>query len=66
MTVSSLAEKLDQLLEQGSLPSSRLTQRDRKRMGSLFETGILEEVRSGAGKKVAVKEVASLVKTAFC
>ena len=56
MTVSSLAEKLGQLLEQGSLPSSRLTQRDRNRLGSLFETGILEEVRSGAGKKVAVKD----------
>ncbi len=54
MAVDPLAEKLWQLLEQGHLPSSRLAERDRTRLQSLFETGVLQEERSGAGKKVVL------------
>ena len=56
MAVDHLAEKLWQLLEQGRLPSSRFAERDRTRLRSLFETGVLQEVRSGAGNKVVVHD----------
>jgi len=56
MAVDHLAEKLWQLLEQGRLPSSRFAERDRTRLRSLFETGVLQEERSGAGKKVVVHD----------
>jgi hypothetical protein len=50
MTVDALAEKIGLLLSQGNLASSRLTARDRTRLQSLFETGVLTVERSGAGK----------------
>lgn len=56
MAVDPLAGKLWQLLEQGHLPSSRLAERDRTRLQSLFETGVLQEERSGAGKKVVMRD----------
>ena len=56
MAVDHLAGKLWQLLEQGHLPSSQLAERDRTRLQSLFETGVLQEKRSGAGKKVVVHD----------
>lgn len=56
MAVDHLAEKLWQLLEQGHIPSSRLAERDRTRLQSLFETRVLQEERSGAGKKVVVHD----------
>jgi hypothetical protein len=55
MAVDALAQKLSLLLTQGSIASSRLTERDRSRLQSLFETGVLEVVRRGAGKVVVVK-----------
>jgi hypothetical protein len=55
MAVDALAQKLRQLLAEGNLASSRLTERDRSRLRSLFETGVLEVARSGAGKTVVVK-----------
>jgi hypothetical protein len=54
MAVDHLAGKLWQLLEQGCLPSSRFAERDRARLRSLFDTRVLQEERSGAGKKVVV------------
>lgn len=56
MAVDHLAEKLWQLLEQGHLPASRFAERDRIRLQSLFETRVLQEERSGAGKKVVVHD----------
>lgn len=56
MAVDHLAGKLRQLLEQGHLPSSRLAERDRTRLQSLFEAGVLQEERSGAGKKVVMHD----------
>lgn len=60
MAVDALAEKLLLLELQGSLAASRLTARDRSRLQSLFETGVLTVERSGAGKKVMVKNRESL------
>ncbi len=54
MAVDALAAKLLLLVAQGSLASSRLTNRDRSRLQSLFDTGVLVVERSGAGKKVMV------------
>lgn len=54
MAVDALAQKLGLLRTEGSLASSRLTERDRSRLQSLFATGVLEVVRSGAGKTVVV------------
>jgi hypothetical protein len=60
MAVDALAEKLLLLELQGSLAASRLTARDRIRLQSLFETGVLTVERSGAGKKVVVKNLKTL------
>lgn len=55
MAVNALADKLLLLVAQGSLAASRLTDGDRTRLQSLFETGVLAMERGGAGKKVVVK-----------
>lgn len=60
MAVDALAEKIGLLLSQGNLASSRLTDRDRIRLQSLFETEVLASERSGAGKRVVVKNRAAL------
>lgn len=60
MAVDALAKKLSLLLMVGNLASSRLTERDCSRLRSLFETGALEVARSGAGKRVVVKNRDSL------
>ena len=56
MAVDALAQKLGLLLTRGFLAYGRLTERDRSRLQSLFETGVLEVGRSGAGKTVVVKK----------
>lgn len=60
MAVDALAKKLSLLLTVGNLASSRLTERDYSRLRSLFDTGALEVARSGAGKRVVVKNRDSL------
>ena len=60
MAVDALAVKVGLLFEQGNFPSSRLTDRDRTRLQSLFDAGVLEMERSGAGKKVVVKNQKAL------
>lgn len=60
MAVDALAAKLGLLLELGSLPSSRLTNSDCTRLQSLVDAGVLAIERSGAGKKVAVKNQEAL------
>jgi len=60
MAVDALADKLLLLVTQGSIAASRLTDRDRTRLQSLFETGVLMVEKSGAGKKVVVKNRAAL------
>jgi hypothetical protein len=60
MAVDALAGKIALLSAQGCLASSSLSARNRARLRSLFETGVLEEVRSGAGRRVVVKNHAAL------
>ena len=60
MAVDALAAKLGLLLELGNLPSSRLAESDRTRLQSLFDAGVLEMEKSGAGKKVMVKNQEAL------
>lgn len=50
----SLANKLQQLLEQGYMPASQLQQRDRQRLEALFATGALRQQRQGAGCRIVV------------
>lgn len=58
--VDSLAEKLQVLLQQGGLPASRLSPRDRSRLKGLLHAGVLQEERAGAGIRVVVKDAAAL------
>jgi hypothetical protein len=60
MAVDALAEKLGLLLEQGTLAWSRLTDRERMRLQGLFDGGVLEVRRSGAGKVVVLQNRVSL------
>jgi len=60
MAVDALAEKLLLLVTTGNLAWSRLSDRDRSRLKSLFETEVLAVERSGAGKKVVVKNLKAL------
>jgi hypothetical protein len=53
--VDSLAKHLVTLLSGESLPATRVSARDRKKMQSLFETGVIEEVRAGAGRKIILR-----------
>ena len=55
MAVDALAEKLLLLVAEGSLAASRLTDRDRSRLQSLFDTRVLAMEKGGGGKKVVVK-----------
>lgn len=55
MAVDALALKLSLLLTEGKIASSRLTRRDRSCLQSLFDTGVLEEVPCGAGKRIVLK-----------
>lgn len=54
------AALLRRLEDEGRIPSSLLSGRSRSRMFSLFETGVLREVKSGAGRCVVVKSPAHL------
>jgi hypothetical protein len=56
----SLRPLLETLLEAGSVPASRLSPRRRAELRSLFDTGILQEVREGAGRRVCVRDRASV------
>ncbi len=60
MAVDALAEKLFMLVTAGNIAWSRLSDRDRSRLQSLFETEVLAVERSGAGKKVVVKNLKAL------
>lgn len=60
MAVDALAEKLELLLEQGKISCSRLTDRERIRLQSLFDSGVLETRRSGAGQVVVLQSRVAL------
>lgn len=58
--VDALAEKLETLLLQGALPASRLSRGDRTRLQALFDAGVLQQERSGAGLRVVVQQPVAL------
>lgn len=60
MAVDSLAEKLSLLLEKGYLAESRLSTRDRSRLQSLLDAGVLQAARSGAGRRIVLHDVNAL------
>jgi len=60
MALDSLAEKLSLLLEQGYLAESRLSARDRLRLQSLFDAGVLQAARSGAGRRIVLHDTTAL------
>lgn len=55
------ASILIRLCEEGSIPASRLSERSRSRLLSLFDSGVLSEEKSGAGRRVVVKSKAHLL-----
>lgn len=58
--VDSLAKQLTILSDSSSLPASSISRRDRLRLQSLFDAGVIEEVRSGAGRRLIVTNQAAL------
>lgn len=52
--LDTLAKQLTVLSESSSLPASSISRRDRLRLQSLFDAGVIEEVRSGAGRRIIV------------
>lgn len=52
--VDSLAKQLTILSDSYSLPASSISRKDRMRLQSLFDAGVIEEVRSGAGRRLIV------------
>lgn len=60
MGLDHLAECLSILLERGYLPASRLGSAAKKSLRPLFDAGVLEEVRAGAGRRVMVRDRAAV------
>ena len=60
MTLDPLADRLLELIEQGSIVRSRLTRSMRGRLATLFHIGALEEQKAGGGRRVVLKDLAAL------
>ena len=60
--IDSLAKLLATLSESSSLPASRISRRDRLRLQSLFDSSVVEEVRSGVGRRIVVTNHTALQK----
>lgn len=60
MAVDYLAEKLMLLQAQGYLAESRLSARDRLRLQSLYDAGVLLVERSGAGRRIVLHDANAL------
>jgi hypothetical protein len=60
MAVDYLAEKLMLLRAQGYLAESRLSARDRFRLQSLYDAGVLLVERSGAGRRIVLHDANAL------
>lgn len=58
--IDSLAKHLAVLADSSSLPASSLSKADRKRLQSLFDAGVIEEVRAGAGRRLVVTNQTAL------
>ncbi len=60
MTIDSLARRLSVLLKDGHLPAGTLGARHLERMRALFDAGVLEYRRAGAGRRVVIKNLEAL------
>ncbi|MEW6486621.1 MAG: hypothetical protein AB1578_01740 [Thermodesulfobacteriota bacterium] len=60
MPLDPLAGRLARLLAEGSVAATALSARQRERLGALFAAGVLGEVRSGAGRRVEVRDRGAL------
>lgn len=58
--LDSFASILHDLIVTGSVRSSRLSTQLRKKCASLFDAGVIEEARSGAGKAIRVLKIDAL------
>ncbi len=60
MSVDVLAGHLARLLEKGVLPVGRIAGRDRLRLQSLLDAGVLAEARQGAGRRLVLRDAQAL------
>lgn len=58
--IDSLARHLAVLADSSSLPASSISKADRKRLQSLFDAGVIEEMRAGAGRRLIVTNQTAL------
>jgi hypothetical protein len=58
--LDSLARHLAILADSSSLPASSISRTDRQRLRTLFDAGVIEEVRSGAGRRLVVTNQTAL------
>ncbi|MCM2356608.1 MAG: hypothetical protein NDI77_00490 [Geobacteraceae bacterium] len=58
--LDSLARHLATLSDSSSLPASSVSKADRQRLRTLFDAGVIEEVRSGAGRRLVVTNQTAL------
>lgn len=58
--LDSLSRHLAILLDSSSLPASSISKADRQRLLTLFDAGVIEEVRSGAGRRLIVTNQTAL------
>lgn len=58
--LDSLAKHLAILSDKSSLPSSSMSKADRRRIQSLFDAGVLAEEKSGAGRRLIVRNQQAL------
>ncbi len=58
--LESFAKHLSRLLTNGSLPASSIADRDRRRLQVLFDSGVIKDVRSGAGRRIILLNQSAL------
>jgi hypothetical protein len=58
--LDSLARHLAILADSSSIPASSVSKADRQRLRTLFDAGVIEEVRSGAGRRLIVTNQTAL------
>lgn len=56
MSLDALTNRIAELLESGSIPSSRLSRPMRERLAALFHVGALSDVKAGGGRRVTVTD----------
>lgn len=59
-SIDSLARHLLTFSSGSPLPASSISRADRRKLQSLFDTGVIEEIRAGAGRRLVVMNQAAL------